>query len=232
MKARVTEGEEDFQLPEHPSAGDKEEFIPGAGREYFMSGDLMLSPGEHLLNDDADVKLTDCVGIKLPALRKKRVYVTCEPGIHNMRSDFFDELLQHTLHVLRVPNKYRVDVELVSKATIRQYNREKRGVDKVTDVLSFPSIDYIRPLKPRDPQAGKFLLDEFSGLYQLGEILICRSVCAAQSQEYGHSMEREMGYLFVHGVLHILGFDHVTEDGYRMMRDIEEKVLAMVGLKR
>ena len=160
------------------------------------------------------------------------MYVTCETGVHNIGSDFFEELLKGALHVLGVPDNYRIDVELVSRATIKEYNAQKRGVDKVTDVLSFPALDYIEPLQPKDKEAARFLLDEFSGLYQLGEILICRSVCVAQAHEYGHSVEREMGYLFVHGVLHLLGFDHVTDEEYRQMRDIEEKVLSMVGLVR
>ena len=103
-------------------------------------------------------------------------------------------------------------------------------IDKITDVLSYPAADFASPLKLREGTEG-FLRDDFSGLFQLGEIIICRPVCEAQAREFGHSVEREMGYLFVHGVLHLLGFDHDTDEKYRQMRIVEEKVLARVGLK-
>lgn len=164
--------------------------------------------------------------------KTRRVYISCERGVHNMGADFFDNILKMTFRILNVPNKFRVDLMFVSRDSIKQYNAEKRGVNKVTDVLSFPAIDYKEPLIPEDITTVRFLMDEFSGLYQLGEILICRSVCEEQAHEYGHSVEREMGYLFVHGVLHILGYDHITTEQYREMRDIEEKVLAAADLKR
>ncbi len=202
------------------------------GEDYSIPTDALPERASFFTAGDDGEIFVPKPAVNLPALKEKRVYVSCETGVHNMGSDFFEELLKAAFRVLDVPNHYRVDVELVSRATIKEYNGEKRGVDKVTDVLSFPSLDYEKPLVPKDKGAERFLLDEFSGLYQLGEILICRSVCVAQAHEYGHSVEREMGYLFVHGVLHLLGFDHMTDEEYRQMRDIEEKALAMVGLVR
>ena len=162
--------------------------------------------------------------------RDKRVYVTCEITVHNMPSDFFDALLKETLRQLDQKDEYRIDVALVDLDTIKEYNASTRGIDKITDVLSYPAADFASPLKLREGTEG-FLRDDFSGLFQLGEIIICRPVCEAQAREFGHSVEREMGYLFVHGVLHLLGFDHDTDEKYRQMRIVEEKVLARVGLK-
>ena len=210
----------------------KDGMFPEDTEGYTIPTDGLPGRASFFAACDAAEVFTPKPSVKLPVLKEKRVYVTCETGVHNIGSDFFEELLKGALHVLGVPDNYRIDVELVSRATIKEYNAQKRGVDKVTDVLSFPALDYAKPLQPKDKEAARFLLDEFSGLYQLGEILICRSVCVAQAHEYGHSVEREMGYLFVHGVLHLLGFDHVTDEEYRHMRDIEEKVLSMVGLVR
>ena len=162
--------------------------------------------------------------------KDKRVYVTCEITVHNMPSDFFDALLKETLRQLDQKDEYRIDVALVDLDTIKEYNASTRGIDKITDVLSYPAADFASPLKLREGAEG-FLRDDFSGLFQLGEIIICRPVCEAQAREFGHSVEREMGYLFVHGVLHLLGFDHDTDEKYRQMRIVEEKVLARVGLK-
>ena len=162
--------------------------------------------------------------------KDKRVYVTCEITVHNMPSDFFDALLKETLRQLEQKDEYRIDVALVDIDTIKEYNASTRGIDKITDVLSYPAVDFASPLKLREGTEG-FLRDDFSGLFQLGEIIICRPVCEAQAREFGHSVEREMGYLFVHGVLHLLGFDHDTDEKYRQMRIVEEKVLARVGLK-
>lgn len=162
--------------------------------------------------------------------KDKRVYVTCEITVHNMPSDFFDALLKETLRQLEQKDEYRIDVALVDIDTIKEYNASTRGIDKITDVLSYPAADFASPLKLREGAEG-FLRDDFSGLLQLGEIIICRPVCEAQAREFGHSVEREMGYLFVHGVLHLLGFDHDTDEKYRQMRIVEEKVLARVGLK-
>lgn len=162
--------------------------------------------------------------------KDKRVHVTCEITVHNMPSDFFDALLKETLRQLEQKDEYRIDVALVDLDTIKEYNASTRGIDKITDVLSYPAVDFASPLKLREGTEG-FLRDDFSGLFQLGEIIICRPVCEAQAREFGHSVEREMGYLFVHGVLHLLGFDHDTDEKYRQMRIVEEKVLARVGLK-
>ena len=74
-----------------------------------------------------------------------------------MGADFFDNLLKMTFRILNVPNKFRVDLMFVSRDSIKQYNAEKRGVNKVTDVLSFPAIDYKEPLIPEDITTVRFL---------------------------------------------------------------------------
>ena len=123
-----------------------------------------------------------------------------------------------------------VEVVFVDGEEIRELNREQRGVDAVTDVLSFPSLDGIR---------GKALVgadfpyetDEEGNLF-LGSVVICRERAAEQAEEYGHSYERELHYLLIHGILHCLGYDHMTESDKAEMREKEELLLGKMGITR
>ena len=123
-----------------------------------------------------------------------------------------------------------LELILVDEEENRRLNREVRGVDRVTDVLSFPSLDGIK---------GEFLsddsyadeLDEEDRLY-LGSIAICEKRAKEQAEEYGHPYARELNYLTVHGVLPCLGYDHETEEEKREMRAKEEEVMAKLDLTR
>lgn len=124
---------------------------------------------------------------------------------------------------------FAVDIDITDGETVREFNRETRGVDAETDVLSFPYYDSLSlPAKKSD-----FSDEAFDGKrVALGSIMISEPRVRAQAEEYGHSYERELAYLACHGLLHILGFDHVTEEGEREMNDIAEKVMEAVGLPR
>ena len=110
---------------------------------------------------------------------------------------------------------YQLSVTIVTDERIRELNREHRGIDAVTDVLSFP-------LQTED--AASFVLPP-SAPSHLGDVVVALGRAAEQAQEYGHSLERELAYLSVHGVLHLLGFDHEAEDDREAMRQREEEVL-------
>ena len=125
---------------------------------------------------------------------------------------------------------FALELVLVDEEEIRRLNREVRGVDRVTDVLSFPSLDGIEGEKLlADEHADE--LDEEERLF-LGSIAICEKRAREQAEEYGHSFERELNYLTVHGVLHCLGYDHETEEEKREMREKEEAIMARMGLSR
>lgn len=119
---------------------------------------------------------------------------------------------------------------LVSEEEIRQLNARERGVDSVTDVLSFPSMDGIKGQPILAEEHGEEL-DEDGNVF-LGSIVICEKRAREQAQEYGHSFERELWYLAVHGILHCLGYDHVTEEEKREMREKEESVMQKLDLRR
>lgn len=113
---------------------------------------------------------------------------------------------------------------------IRALNAKERGKDAVTDVLSFPNLDGIlgRPIRRAD---FPFDVDEEGNLF-LGSVVICRERAAEQAAEYGHSLRRELYYLAVHGLCHLLGYDHEGEADKAAMRAREERVLADMGIGR
>ena len=119
---------------------------------------------------------------------------------------------------------------LVSEEEIRELNARERGVDSVTDVLSFPSMDGIKGQPVLAEEHGEEL-DEDGNVF-LGSIVICEKRAREQAQEYGHSFERELWYLAVHGILHCLGYDHMTEEEKREMREKEESVMQKLDLRR
>ena len=122
------------------------------------------------------------------------------------------------------PENANISVSFVGKAEIKQLNKQFRGVDTVTDVLSFPLFE-----SGQIPDPDELAEDEELAL---GDVVICEEVCEAQAKEYGHSMEREIIYLFTHSVFHLLGYDHETEEDKADMRAREEEVMSLLGLER
>ncbi len=121
-----------------------------------------------------------------------------------------------------------VDVLLTDDAGIHAINLEQRQVDRPTDVLSFPMFDLAPGDKPEADWA-----DPATGLVPLGDMVISLERCAAQAQEFGHPLERELAYLAVHSALHLLGYDHMDEGPMKaQMRDREETILGLLGITR
>lgn len=123
-----------------------------------------------------------------------------------------------------------VEIVIVDEEEIRRLNRELRQVDRVTDVLSFPAMDSIKDRPVLSEEHGEEL-DEEGRLY-LGSVAICETRAREQAEEYGHSYERELYYLAVHGILHCLGYDHETEREKSEMRAKEEEILKNMNLTR
>ena len=121
-----------------------------------------------------------------------------------------------------------VDVLLTDDSGIHAINREMRQVDRPTDVLSFPEFDLTPGQLPGAEDA-----DPGTGLVPLGDMVISMERVAAQAKEYGHSNRRELSYLVVHSVLHLLGYDHLDEGPQKArMREREEAILAELGIGR
>lgn len=123
-----------------------------------------------------------------------------------------------------------VEYVFVSEDEIRLLNNEQRKVDKITDVLSFPTLDGVKgkPLKKAD---HPFEIDENGNLF-LGSVAVCIKRAKEQAEEYGHSYERELHYLLIHGTMHLLGYDHEEESEKAEMREKEELILGKLKITR
>lgn len=118
-----------------------------------------------------------------------------------------------------------ISLSFVSLDEIHELNRDYRGVDRPTDVLSFPMYESIEELE----ETAELMVDEE---IPLGDVVICMDKIREQAAEFGHSEERETVYLFTHSVLHLLGYDHMTDEDKKEMRTREEEVMAKLDLAR
>ena len=125
---------------------------------------------------------------------------------------------------------FSVSVAFVSEEEIKRLNREFRKIDKVTDVLSFPSLELVDKKLSLGELASE--ISPLDGSVNLGDIAICQSVARAQAEEYGHSYSREVCFLALHGLLHLLGYDHETAEEESEMMGFAERVLSEFGLGR
>lgn len=116
-----------------------------------------------------------------------------------------------------------VSVSFVTPEEIQELNRDYRNVDRVTDVLSFPQYDSVDDM---------IEMQEETGVAELGDVVICMERAKEQAEDFGHPLEREVIYLFVHSILHLLGYDHMEEEDKREMRAREDEVMTELGIKR
>ncbi len=130
------------------------------------------------------------------------------------------------------PEWIEISLSFVSPEEIHALNRDFRGVDRVTDVLSFPLVEDLNELPGLERSGPANLCAEEEWSIPLGDVVICVEQARAQAAEYGHSQRREMVYLFVHSVLHLLGYDHMEEEERREMRAHEESIMQRLALPR
>lgn len=123
-------------------------------------------------------------------------------------------------------------VQIVDDEAIHALNRETRGVDRPTDVLSYPTVNYKKGTAKDNPERVRREYDPELGASFIGDIVISIDRARAQAKEYGHSLSRELGYLTAHAMLHLMGYDHMTDEDKPIMRAMEEKIMAQAGLQR
>lgn len=119
-----------------------------------------------------------------------------------------------------------ISLSLADMESIRELNREYRGIDRPTDVLSFPQFEAEELMYYSENP------DEAPDELMLGDVVICIEKAEEQAAEFGHGFERELLYLFTHSVLHLLGYDHIEEDDKTVMREREEEILGKIGINR
>ena len=154
--------------------------------------------------------------------------IYCEDGL--LPADKLSALELALSQTVQTDTPIAIELLRVDEKEIRRLNAETRGIDKVTDVLSYPTLELERGALIR---GGEHIFDmDENGNLLIGSVVICKERAEEQAEEYGHSVERELHYLLVHGVMHCLGYDHMQEDEKAQMRAREEAVLTRLGITR
>lgn len=143
---------------------------------------------------------------------------------------FIKRVLERALKQLNQPSELlEMSLSIVSPEQIQELNKSFREVDKVTDVLSFPTCD--------NPTRGAITVvcedvNPETDLVNIGDIVICLERAKEQAKEYGHSLKRELAFLSLHGLLHLLGYDHVEEEDEKQMIALQKEILDQAGITR
>ena len=142
------------------------------------------------------------------------------------------KVIEAALDYVKCPYEAEVNLLLTMNEEMREMNQNFRQIDRPTDVLSFPMIDY--------EKAGDFdflenVMDCFNpetGELMLGDIVISKEKVIAQAEEYGHSIEREYAFLIAHSMLHLFGYDHMEDAERVVMEDMQKEILKQLQILR
>jgi len=153
--------------------------------------------------------------------------------VDSQMEELIKSAVDHVLSYEDFIKKAEVYIMLTDNAGIKELNREYRSIDSATDVLSFPMLDFDEGYEEDgDVEVGIEDIDPENGEVVLGDIVISLERAKEQSEEYGHSLNREVAFLVVHSMLHLLGYDHIQESDRVIMRRKEEEILEGMGLIR
>ena len=119
---------------------------------------------------------------------------------------------------------FSVNLRFTDKTEIQSLNNTFRNIDKATDVLSFPNLDFVKG-KGVDARVLSQNISPDDGLVPLGDIAICKEIATLQAKDYGHSFKREVCFLALHGFLHLLGFDHMNIEDEKEMQALTNEIL-------
>ena len=141
------------------------------------------------------------------------------------------KVLASFMEVTGCPYECAVEVILVGPSDIQEMNRQFRGIDRVTDVLSFPAADYAFPgdfAAAAENEADAF--DPDSGELLLGDVVLCKDRILSQAKEYGHTVKREYAFLLAHSLLHLIGYDHETAGEREAMEQEQKRIMQDCGI--
>jgi probable rRNA maturation factor len=162
----------------------------------------------------------------------------------NIENEYLEEITIDYLHIIHdvadaaldyvhCPYAAEVNVLLTDNEQIQQINRENRDIDRATDVLSFPMVDFTAPedfsIVEQHPED---YFDSDTGELNLGDIVISMDKVYKQAEEYGHSPVRELAFLVAHSMLHLSGYDHMEEEERLIMEQKQEEILIQRGYTR
>lgn len=151
--------------------------------------------------------------------------VSCDNGAIDLAP-----LANAVYKTLKQKSKLSAEVVFVSPNEIQTLNKTQRNIDKVTDVLSFPTLDGVRN-KVILTKDFPLELDDDGNVF-IGSIAVCEERAKEQAEEYGHSITREITYLICHGLLHLFGYDHEIDSDKVEMRKLEEEIMTLIKVTR
>ena len=148
--------------------------------------------------------------------------------------DIINRVINEAVDYAKCPYEAEVNVTLTDNDEIKKINAEYRNINNPTDVLSFPMIDYVSPGDFSVLEDG--LTEDFfnpeSGELILGDIILSVDKIIEQAASYGHSQQRELGFLVAHSMLHLFGYDHMQDEEREVMEEKQRDILNMLNLKR
>lgn len=152
-----------------------------------------------------------------------KLILDCDVKVKDLK-----KIAKSVYKVLGQRDNLKAELVFVCAEEIKALNKETRNIDKVTDVLSYPSLDNIRNKVVTKEEHftsldGKFVF--------IGSIVMCNDKIVEQAKEFGHSEDRERTYLLVHGLMHLFGYDHIDEEDKKEMRAKEKLALSKLGIK-
>jgi len=144
------------------------------------------------------------------------------------------KVAEHILKKEGCPFECEINLTITDDEEIRSVNKEYREIDASTDVLSFPAFDFAKPgdFSFYESEEYRMNLNPDTGNFMLGDIMISSEHVISQAKEYGHSELREFAFLVAHSVLHLIGYDHMTEEDAKVMEEKQENYLSDLGIVR
>jgi len=144
-----------------------------------------------------------------------------------------EKVIKKALEYEKFPYESEINVLITNEAGIKEYNKEYRDIDKPTDVLSFPAVDYDFPCDFSYIENDKMsYINPETNEVLLGDIILCYDKIVSQAKEYGHSELREFSFLIAHSMLHLLGYDHMEENEEKEMFSHQESIMNELGILR
>lgn len=142
------------------------------------------------------------------------------------------KVIEAAVDYVECPYEIEVNLLLTMNNEIHEMNRQFREIDRPTDVLSFPMVDYEEPGEFDFLEEAMEYFNPETGELMLGDIVISKEKVIAQAEEYGHSIEREYAFLIAHSMLHLFGYDHMEEEERAVMEQKQKEILAQLQILR
>lgn len=162
------------------------------------------------------------------------IHFDCDEAIHLSFNyeDLIASVIEKVLEYEQCPYEAEINVVLTNNEEIKQVNKEFRNIDKPTDVLSFPMLEYENPSEFDDLEEAYEYFHPETGELLLGDIMISVERAEEQAKEYGHTLQRELAFLIAHSMLHLCGYDHIEKEECIVMEQKQKDILEILGITR